>query len=101
MFTSIRAELESIKNRYRHYGTPAKGTAVADVQRLVEISEATLIRLVARMGRTSISPPPVRGAEPAACPVCNRPGGFHDSVIHGQHDVPRELIKPKDWHKVR
>lgn len=37
----------------------------------------------------------------SACPVCKWPGGFHDSVIHGQHDVPRELIKPKDWHKVR
>lgn len=37
--------------------------------------------------------------EPKSCPVCNLPGGFHDPGIHGQHQVPRALLKPKDWHK--
>lgn len=35
----------------------------------------------------------------AACPVCELGGGFHDKDIHNQHEVPRDLVLAKDWHK--
>ena len=39
--------------------------------------------------------------QPGPCPVCQRPGGFHDELRHEivRNHIPRELIKPKGWHQ--
>lgn len=38
--------------------------------------------------------------EPAPCPICELPGGFHDSTVHSaKRDIPRELLKETGWQK--
>jgi hypothetical protein len=44
-----------------------------------------------------VEPKEFRTAAP--CPVCGLPAGFHDRDKHGEHHVPRQLLKAAGWHK--